>query len=793
LAQRPSRFLSVNASHPIVDDAATAVLEAWALERVAAPFHTDHPPLELAARLGGRPTAAGAEFGFWVPQTRSGAVARVELELFEPPPDLDLSIPDQTVEFQRSVLPMTVTGGFAWAAVRGVTKGTRVRVGTFYRMLVHLPRGAVVTVDDPLAASTPLGAFAPAELLDPQPITQDRRDAAYYTQPGGPPEADGVPRLARCANLLQVHVPTATQRGTLAALTEWIEEVGRRIIAGEALSPADELWLEYDGIELMPVEPTIGFEAGPAFWEPIHTDGDAATVRLRRPTTTDWGYDVIISGGAAVNPTLLDAGRPHELVDLAAALHDFPTGPMRLAVDVVYGHADNQAVGVVPSAWFTGPDMYGQHLDYRNPIVRAHLLEIQRRKANFGADAIRIDGAQDFTWWNEEHQRLEYHDRYMEEMSAVTQEIAGARYRPWMIFEDGRPWPKEDWELSSTYRAVIATQPDVYQWGPLTFAHNTPFLFTFWITRWWRLREIAEFGSTWISGCANHDTLRRGSQVDPQARINHYLGASLPEVIEHAYDHAAANLLFHAFLPGTPMDFLQASARAPWSFIRNTDDQYAIKVWAEEKRFLDWRVTERDYDEPTNFLRLKALGFEDRAILYDLMAELEAMVSIHGDDVDAAAAAAERSTSPPGFTPDRAGLVAAARAWMDDVHDYCVVTRYLDRLDPERTRFNRAVRAFRRSRSWLIDDLAPGDRFEYRHPTAASVLFSGVRAAPGNGERVLFVANMEGRPVEVVPAGLPGAADHEWTPALVAPGVDKPSATGPIVLEDAQGVVFTSR
>ena len=25
------------------------------------------------------------------------------------------------------------------------------------------------------------------------------------------------------------------------------------------------------------------------------------------------------------------------------------------------------------------------------------------------------------------------------------QEVAGRRYRPWFIFEDGRPWPEEDW------------------------------------------------------------------------------------------------------------------------------------------------------------------------------------------------------------------------------------------------------------------------------------------------------------------------------------------------------------
>ncbi|MDX1697692.1 MAG: glucosylglycerol hydrolase, partial [Thiohalobacterales bacterium] len=71
-------------------------------------------------------------------------------------------------------------------------------------------------------------------------------------------------------------------------------------------------------------------------------------------------------------------------------------------------------------------------------------------------------------------------------------------------------------------------------------------------------------------------------------------------------------LFFHAFLPGTPMDFLQASVRAPWSFIRNTDHRYALKVWGEEARFLDWRVTDEDYADPVNFTRLKALGFSDR-------------------------------------------------------------------------------------------------------------------------------------------------------------------------------------
>ena len=129
-------------------------------------------------------------------------------------------------------------------------------------------------------------------------------------------------------------MPTATEEGTIAALTDWISEVGAKVKAGEPLTPGDELWLDYDGIELMPVEPTIGFEAGPPCWEPVDIDGDRAEVRIRRPATTDWGYDIIISGGAAVNPVMLAAGRPHELADLAAALHTFPAGSMRLVIDV---------------------------------------------------------------------------------------------------------------------------------------------------------------------------------------------------------------------------------------------------------------------------------------------------------------------------------------------------------------------------------------------------------------------------------------------------------------------------
>jgi hypothetical protein len=594
-------------------------------------------------------------------------------------------------------------------------------------------------------------------------------------------------------NILQVHVGTATTEGTLAALAEQYRRLAAGVAAGLEPTDGERVWLGYDAVQLMPAEPTVVHEDGPAFWEEHALPDGRLAVAHRRPDTTDWGYDVVIAGGAAVNPSLLRTGRPHELADLAAALHEFPGGPIQLVLDVVYGHTDNQGLDVLAPAWTTGPDMYGQHLDYRNPMVRAQLLEMQRRKVDLGADAVRVDGAQDFTWWDDAAGRLVYDDRYMQEISDVVQEGATHRFRSFMIFEDGRPWPRPDWELASSYRAVVERQDHVVQWGPLTFAHNTPFLFTFWITRWWRLREIAQSGSMWISGCANHDTLRRGMQVDPDGFINSFLGDSPPEIIRNAYDHPAAGLLFHGFLPGIPMDFVNASVRSAWSFIRNIDARYAVKAWGEEARFLDWHVTREWYAEEDAFVRLKALGFASYDGLRRFMDHLARAVDIYGDD-DAPVPDSLAAARPPldQIPLDVPTLRRAARAWMDDVHDYCSVPRW--RPDPARARFNHSLREFRRSRPWLTGDLGPSDVFAYRHPVDGSVVFFGMRSSPDSAGSIAMVANMEGAAVEVVPAELlAGAAVDGWEPAAVAPGVAYHGFDRPLVLSDSEGILLIRR
>ncbi|MEE4117827.1 MAG: glucosylglycerol hydrolase, partial [Paracoccaceae bacterium] len=600
-------------------------------------------------------------------------------------------------------------------------------------------------------------------------------------------------------NILQIHVPTATAGGTLASLTRHYERLAERLDAGLPFEPADQLFLGYDAVQLLPVEPTTVYETGPAFWQEDVGDDAGVTVTLHRPDTTNWGYDVVIAGMGAVNPVLLETGRPDELADFAAVLHNFPRRPKKLILDVVFGHSDNQGLAALNSHFFAGPNMYGQNLDYQNPAVRAILLELQRRKVNFGADGVRVDGAQDFKFWDSSAQDLKHDDDYLQSMADVVQEVAGVRYRPWFIFEDGRPWPQEDWELSSTYRSVIEQQrdDDVFQWGPLTFAHNTPFLYTFWLSKFWRIKEMLEVGANWISGTSNHDTLRRGTQVNPKLNINTRLGETQMEILDKAYDNPVVAIFTNAAMPGVPMDFLNATARASWGFIRNQDDRYGVKVVAEEAISLKWQVDAYAYSIPANFRRLKALGYETREELARFLEFLQGLVEVTDYDLDEIVRLLNRPepalAGPEMFTVQN--LKEIARAWMDDMHDYCNVSHSLSSLEHAQSDFMLRLRNFRRARPWLRDNYGPADRFDYLRPIAGRCVFTALRHGP-EGEQVFAVMHMEGQATdEVDPLALPieGLAGAGWELALRTPDIGPDYTGGLITLRDSMGLVFTRR
>ncbi|SFQ54344.1 Hypothetical glycoside hydrolase 5 [Roseivivax halotolerans] len=737
-----------------------------------------------------------ARFGFWVPELQDARVPSgdIFLEVLRPTEPLDLTRSHQDVTFERIYIPVIRTEVHCFVAVRGMRAGTRDAIGDFYALCWRDAEDGWHRILDPLAISLPFGAMAPAELYDVDAMLGARGDTEYWQALAG----ETPHKFGPVTNILQIHVPTATGGGTLASLTRQFERLAARIEADLPLEPSDMLFAGYEGVQLLPVEPTTVYETGPDFWEESDGNDTSVTVSLLRPNTTNWGYDNVIAGMATVNPVLLETGRPDELVDLAAVLHNFPGGPKRLVFDVVYGHSDNQGLRVLSGHFFAGPNMYGQNLDYQNPAVRAILLEMQRRKVNFGADGVRVDGAQDFKYWDATAQVLRHDDEYLQSMADIVQDVAGTSYRPWIIFEDGRPWPEEDWELSSTYRSVIESQrdDDVFQWGPLTFAHNTPFLYTFWLGKYWRIRECLNVGSNWISGCSNHDTLRRGTQVSPKLNVNTRLGNTRMEILDKAYDNPAAHTLTYVALPGVPMDFLNAMARASWGFVRNQDDKYGVKVVAEEAISLRWQVDEYSYSIPGNFTRLKALGYETREDLSRFLTFLPALVEVTDYDLEDIARllnTTEPKLAGPQYTVD--SLKEIARAWMDDMHEYCNITHSLGGLDPVQCNFTHDLRRFRAARPWLRDNYGQKDHFSYLEPLVGRTIFTSLRHGP-DGEQVYSVIHMEGKEtgdLDPLRLGVPGTEGFGWELALASPGIGKDYISGPLILKDSMALVFTRK
>jgi hypothetical protein len=785
-----------------LDAVRTDEMVAWCRQQYVSQANTLDAERAIARRLGAQVGAGGCvEFGFWAPELLDHRVpdGDIFLELLTPTGRLDLARSQQTMDFERVLLPLARSEAHLFAAVDGLIAGTRDKVGDFYALCWRDSDGDEHRICDPLAASVPFGAFAPAEIFDVDGMQAGRGDAAYYASCAEYAERAGnsTYKFGPPANILQLHVPTATAGGTLASLTRHFERIAERLRNGLPLQDGDDLYTGYDAVQLLPVEPTTVYETGPAFWQEGFCDARGCRVDLTRPNTTNWGYDVVIAGMATLNPVLLETGRPHELMDLAAVLHNWPGKAKMLILDLVFGHADNQALEVLSPHFLAGPNMYGQNLDYRNHAVRAILLEIQRRKVNFGADGVRVDGAQDFKWWDHGSQVLRHDDEYLQSMADVEQEVGTLKYRPWFIFEDGRPWPDEDWELASTYRSVIETQrdDDVFQWGPLTFAHNTPFLYGFWLSKFWRIREILTHGDNWISGTANHDTLRRGTQVNPKLNVNTRLGKTQMEILDKAYDNPAVSMLTYAALPGVPMDFLNATARASWGFIRNQDDEYGVKIVAEESISLKWQVDEYAYSIPGNFERLKELGYATREDLLRFFEFLPGLVEVTDYDLDRIApllnAVEPPLSGPHPFTP--ATLKEIARAWMDDMHEYCNVSHSLSSLDEDQVAYSRLLRQFRRDRPWLRRSLDERDHFDYLRPINGRAVFTCLRHGP-EGQQVFTVTHMEGGasddfdPLTLPISGLEGAG---WQVALRTPSIGSDYLGGPLALFDSMGVVFT--
>lgn len=768
----------------------------------------------LSQKLGAHYRADGlTEIGFWLPGLMSDVLHERDcyLEVFTPLEKIDWRSKEQRIRFRRDRIHLEQQGEFSWGVVAGMQAGTRDQAGSFY-WLRYVDRAEQLrTVRDLLPYSLPYGIFAPAELYDMESLQAKRADLDYFQRTGA---TDGktIPRVGNPRNILEIHVGTASQEGTLEGLTRIYQTITEKIKQNQPLTSAEQNYVGYDAIELLPTEPTIEFrdEYSPEseFFAFVSEDEDIVEIELIKPNTQDWGYDVPILGSSTTNPSLLGSLRPDEVIDFITTLHNFPTQPIHLIYDLVYGHADNQSELLIARQFLKGPNMYGQDLNHQLPMVRAILLEMQRRKIDNGVDGIRIDGGQDFRFFNPLSGKVEQDDAYLLAMSNVTQEIVGNKRLLFTIFEDGRPWPEEGWEEKSRYRELIELKPDSYQWGPLIFAHNTPSLQGFWHKKWSRVLEVMTTGDHWITGCANHDTVRRGNQIALEEPINWHLGKTLPQIMRKAYDNPAINTWVYGFSPGLPMDFINATMHAPWMFFRNTDEQYGVKVVSEEIGFLSWQVTPNLYKKPHAFPRLKAQGFKQLKQLQEFGQALHAAM-IQQDYNLAEVLEVLRSCTETHCIVELPVLKELMRGsmvrflkkldldrlknfalmYMEDCYQLCNVSYYAEDLDPKQTEFNLALRQFRHQHPWLGDNITEGDRFE-RITEDNRIIFYGVRYAPEHQEGVAMISHLEGTAITLDLEELLGLQLDKWQVAIASPGLATDNLQN-LHLEHSQALLLT--
>ncbi len=782
----------------------------------------------IVRRLGAHYRQDGlTEVMFWVPG-QSAKIIQTQrdlfLEVFTPEEPIDFEASEQKLTFRHDCIPLVQHGEFVLGVLSGMIPGDRQRAGSFYWLRVRDNLNeSIRTVRDVVPYSLPYGIFSPAELYDMETLQRKRGDLAHFKNLDLLETDSEPPLVKKPCNILQIHIGTASQEGTFAGLTKIYKSIAEKLVNHEPLSPTEKNYVGYDAVQLLPTEPTIEYRLGISEQEENlfeldrclidfdkHADfshepvSNFIQVKLQRPNTQNWGYDTPILGASTTSASLLSSLRPDEVIDFIETLHNFPQGPIQVIYDVVYGHSDNQALELISSSFFSGPNMYGQDINHQHPIVRAILLEMQRRKINDGVDGIRVDGGQDFKFFNPLTGEMEYDDPYLLAMSEVVQDIGGSQRRLFTIFEDGRPWPQEGWEEKSTYRELIEKQPESFQWGPLIFAHNTPALKGFWNQKWERVIQVMQMGDRWITGCGNHDTLRRGTQLPHDGPLASSLGESLFEVIRNAYDNPATQLWVYGFSPGLPMDFLNSLMGASWGFFRNTDHRYGVKVAAEEQGFLDWRVTDEQYDRDHTFRQLKQLGFSQLSLLRQFMKRLSKTMAETDYDLEQVVTDIQAidihqlgNQTLKEFLDhlDVNRLRKFAMAFMEDLGEHCRVTHYEADLSPERVHFNYQLREYRRQNPWLLNNLSASDRFN-RIQTEEHTLFLGLRANHTDDtlatKRVALLSHMEGDPVDATLGDWLQLDLEEWEIAIATPGLDSitPDQLNQITLKHGQAVLL---
>ena len=691
---------------------------------------------KIAALLGVHCLDEKISFLFWTPD-----IDKTYIDIFTSNTNIDFNKKEQIIDFQVVTNNLQQFGAFSFGVFEGVTIGNKKQVGDFYELFYLDKNNQKQRIADPLAYSIPFGAFSPAEVFDIKSITQNRKDDFYLKNLQG--------KVEKPANILEAHIPTATEGGTLSHLSDFYKKINQSI-ENQSLSDFQLAFLGYDAVELMPLQALAEHENQAAFWQEKSRNGNTVSVNLRKPDTQNWGYDILIAASSAINPNLLATKRPHELLDFVETMHNFSTKPMQVYLDVVYGHSDSQGAKVLDKKFIAGDGMYGKVLNFKHLLVRAILLESMKRMLKYGIDGFRIDASQDINNWNELTKSLEYDADFLKEITLLKAEIGGVTYKPFIIFEDGRPWPETGWALKQTYREVTEMLPETIQWGPLTFADNNPHIFNFWQHKFHRINEICQYGEHWLTGSSNHDSLRKGATQNPYEQpINVFFDEKINQIFHKGYNAPATKLL-ESFLPGTPMDFVQANVGAPWMFMRNTDDEWGLKIISEEANFFHWFISQEQFSNNNLFKTLKNNGLNNYFLLKNFITDLPQIIKLTNykwEDMLAIIKLKGRGYYPIFKTKNE--LVIFAKSYMEDVHDFCKV-HHVEKDFPQNVNSNLffQIRNLRTGNLWLSKNLLQEDFIEII-PKYGAVVYKIRRKNPNTGEIWIFYGNMEGNEISL--------------------------------------------
>ena len=318
-------------------------------------------------------------FGFWVPGLSDGYMSNYDNNLF-----LEVLSPKvrsassldffEDQDFTKTHIPLIAINDYLIGVVSGMIPGNEDELGDLYWLYADLGYKAV-NIRDPLACSLPFGIDSPAELFELDDLLLNRKDLSYFTSHYKEKTKESLYLANNIGRCLAIHSETHAKEGRIKELTRRLEDISHIIKANKdngasiykTLKKGDLYFLSFDSISL--------------------------------------------------SSSLLETLSPQEILSFVETLHMITDHPIQICLDLKLEHYDYL------DGYLSGPT-YDRDIDFTNDNVKALLIELLRRKIDFGFDCIRIEGTLNDTDKNDTLTGYPIVDPgFLEELVSITQNI----------------------------------------------------------------------------------------------------------------------------------------------------------------------------------------------------------------------------------------------------------------------------------------------------------------------------------------------------------------------------------